>query len=105
MCPTVYWLGVVDEASPTIGPSTDTTLPDTSLSSKQEEGQETITGEASVHVYVMREVTCVEAKLKAQLTEKDMQIAKLMKKIEKLEASPVSTVSKSIQCDYWTKTG
>uniref|UniRef100_A0A1X7ULS2 ZU5 domain-containing protein n=1 Tax=Amphimedon queenslandica TaxID=400682 RepID=A0A1X7ULS2_AMPQE len=47
-------------------------------------------------------------KLKAQVSDKDMLIAKLMKKESQLKEElqsmkDISTDTKSIQCDYWTK--
>ena len=49
-------------------------------------------------------------KLKVQVSDKDMLIAKLMKKESQLKEElqsmkDISTDTKSIQCDYWTKAG
>ena len=49
-------------------------------------------------------------KLKVQVSDKDMLIAKLMKKELQLKEElqsmkDISTDTKCIQCDYWTKEG
>ena len=51
-------------------------------------------------------ILCIEEneKLKAEVSAKDMIIAKMMK--EKSEPKEeLATDTKCIQCDYWTKTG
>ena len=63
-------------------------------------------------IHVLFVVFCVEEneKLKVQVSDKDMLIAKLMKKESQLKEElqsmkDISTDTKSIQCDYWTKAG
>ena len=61
---------------------------------------------------ILSVIFCVEEieKLKVQVSDKDMLIAKLMKKESQLKEElqsmkVISTDTKSIQCDYWTKAG
>ena len=61
---------------------------------------------------ILSVIFCVEEneKLKVQVSDKDMLIAKLMKKESQLKEElqsmkDISTDTKSIQCDYWTKAG
>ena len=61
---------------------------------------------------ILSVIFCIEEneKLKVQVSDKDMLIAKLMKKESQLKEElqsmkDISTDTKSIQCDYWTKAG
>ena len=61
---------------------------------------------------ILSVIICVEEieKLKVQVSDKDMLIAKLKKKESQLKEElqsmkDISTDTKSIQCDYWTKAG
>ena len=79
--------------------------------SQLEEKNENSTGNtisiASYSVYFSLEEN---EKLKVEVSDKDMLIAKLKKKESQLNEElqsmkDISTDTKSIQCDYWTKAG